>query len=130
VQPGVILQGVSTTLACASAVLVATWGLVHTLATPRVVAGFHALSSDDQRIFLQEWLVEALAMWGTAAFVLAAIAAGVRPIGAVEGVAAGVLVALSVLTALTGARTRVIWFKICVILLLVAAGLLVGATLT
>jgi hypothetical protein len=101
----VTIEGVSAPLAYAGAALVATWGLVHALATPRVVAGFRALSSDNQRIFLQEWLVEAAAMWGTAAFVLTATAVGVRPAGAVDGVAAGLLVALSALTALTGVNT-------------------------
>ena len=32
-------------------------------------------------------------------------------------VVAGLLIALAVLTTLTGARTRVIWFKICPVLL-------------
>ncbi len=101
---------------------------MHALATPRVVAGFRTLGSDNQRVFLQEWLVEAVAMWGTAAFVLTATAVGVRPTGAVDGVASGLLVALAALTAVTGARTPVVWFKICVVLLLVSAGLLVGAS--
>jgi hypothetical protein len=43
--------------------------------------------------------------------------------------AAGLLAALAVLTALTGARTPVIWFKICPVLLSVAAVLLLAASL-
>ena len=39
------------------------------------------------------------------------------------------LVALGVLTALTGARTAVIWFKICPFLLIGSAALLVAASL-
>jgi len=43
--------------------------------------------------------------------------------------AAGLPAALAVLTALTGARTRVIWFKVCPILLGSTAGLLLVASL-
>lgn len=39
------------------------------------------------------------------------------------------LVSLAGLTALTGARTHVIWFKICPVLLTASAGLLVAASL-
>jgi hypothetical protein len=43
--------------------------------------------------------------------------------------AAALLVALATLTALTGARTPVIWFKICPVLLSSSAALLVVAGL-
>jgi len=42
--------------------------------------------------------------------------------------ASALLVALATLTALTGARTRVIWFKICPALLTAAAILLLAAS--
>jgi hypothetical protein len=44
-------------------------------------------------------------------------------------VAASLLVALAVVTALTGARTKVIWFKICPVLLSSSAVLLLVASL-
>jgi hypothetical protein len=43
--------------------------------------------------------------------------------------AAGLLAALALLTAMTGARTRVIWFKVCPILLGSSAALLLVASL-
>lgn len=71
-------------------------------------------------------------MWGVAAVVIVVTAAGgadndVR--GWVYRVAAGLLVALGTLTALTGARTPVVWFKICPVLLAGSAALLVAASL-
>jgi hypothetical protein len=45
------------------------------------------------------------------------------------GVAAGLLLALAALTALTGARTRVVWFKICLVLLGGSAVLLAASVL-
>ena len=43
--------------------------------------------------------------------------------------AGGLLLALAVLTSLTGARTPVIWFKICPVLMTASAVLLVTASL-
>ncbi len=44
-------------------------------------------------------------------------------------VTAGALLVLAVLTALTGARTRVVWFKVCPVLLTGSAVLLLVASL-
>ncbi len=80
---------------------------------------------------MQEWLAEAFTMWGVAAVVIAVTAAGGADAGArgwVYRVAAGLLVALGTLTALTGARTPVVWFKICPVLLAGSAALLVVAS--
>jgi hypothetical protein len=44
-------------------------------------------------------------------------------------VVAGLLVARAILTALTGARTSVIWFKICPVLLGLSAAFLIAASL-
>jgi hypothetical protein len=71
-----------------------------------------------------------VAMWGLAALVVAVTATGGDDnlTGSVYRVVAGMLLALAVLTALTGARTRVIWFKICPLLLTGTATLLVVAS--
>ena len=67
---------------------------------------------------------------GTAAIVIAATTAG----GAADArawvyrAAAGLLVALATLTALTGSRTAVVWFKICPVVLGGGAGLLLAAS--
>ena len=70
-------------------------------------------------------------MWGLAAVIIAATAAG----GATTDTRAWVyravsalLIALAALTALTGARTPVIWFKICPVLLSVTAAMLLTAS--
>jgi hypothetical protein len=95
-----------------------------------VVAGIGPISADNRRILTQEWLAEAFATWGIAALVVT--------VTAVEGdatmrdwvyrVLAGVLLALAALTAVTGARTPIIWFKICPVLLTGSAALLLVAS--
>jgi hypothetical protein len=50
-------------------------------------------------------------------------------LGWVYRAAAGLLAGLGTLTALTGARTAVVWFEICPVLLVGSAALLVAAGL-
>jgi hypothetical protein len=120
------------TLAYIAAVLVGLWGVAHAIPTKRVVAGFEPITVDNRRYILQEWLAEAFTMWGLAAIVIGATAIGADgdPVVAwVYRAVAGLLVALAVLTSLTGARTPVIWFKICPVLLGTSAVLLVIASI-
>jgi hypothetical protein len=126
----VTIWTVSAVLAYVAAALVTVWGLAHAVPTRRVVAAFGPVGADNRLVIVQEWLAEAFAMWGIAAIVIAATAAG----GAtgvrdwVYRVAAAVLVALGVLTAVTGARTAVVWFKVCPVVMAAAAVLLVVAS--
>jgi hypothetical protein len=98
--------------------------------TRQVVAGFEPTAVDNHRVILQEWLAEAITMWGLAALGVAVTAIGgdTSVTTAVYRAVAGLLVALAVLTALTGARTRVIWFKVCPVMLTTTAVLLVMAS--
>ncbi len=119
-------------LAYVAAGLVALWGVAHAIPTRRVLAGFGAITADNRRVVLQEWLAEAFTMWGLAAAVIAVTmvgGAGSVVTVAVYRVAAGLLVALAVLTGLTGARTPVVWFKVCPVLLTVSAALLLAASI-
>jgi fumarate reductase subunit C len=107
-------------------------GVAHAVPTRQVLAGFAPVTISNRRIVLQEWLAEAFTMWGIAALVIAVTAVGGTDTGArvwVYRVAAGLLVALGILTALTGARNPVVWFKICPVLLAGSAVLLLAASL-
>ena len=96
-----------------------------------MVAGFGPITTDNRRVLVQEWLAEAFTMWGLAAVVVVSTATG-DPDAAVTSwvyrVVAGLLIAFAVLTGLTGARTPVIWFKECPIVLSTAAALLLVAS--
>lgn len=117
-------------LAISAAVTVGLWGVAHAIPTPQVIAGYEPITPDNRRVLLQEWLAEAVTMWGVAALVIvvtvvdqdAAVTAWVYR------VAAGLLAALALLTTVTGARTPAIWFKICPVLQAVSATLLVLAS--
>jgi len=121
----------SAVLAYTSAALVAAWGTAHAIPIRQVLAGFEPVTPDNRQVIKQEWLAEAFTMWGIAAVVIAATAAGPAAPGIrawVYRAACGLLAALAALTALTGARTPVIWFKICPVLLSAAAVLLLAAS--
>jgi hypothetical protein len=120
----------SATLAYLAAAFIALWGVVHVIPTRRVVASFGAISASSGRIITQEWLAEGITMWGIAAFVIASTAAtGAGDVRDwVYRVAAGLLVAVGVLTGLTGVRTGVVWFKICLLVMAVGAALLLTAS--
>jgi hypothetical protein len=113
-----------------AAAVIAVWGVSHAMPTRRVVAGFEPTAADNHRVILQEWIIEAVAMWGLAALVFAVTIIGGDSdvVDAVYRVVAGILVAFATVTALTGARTSVIWFKICPVLLVSTAALLVAAS--
>jgi hypothetical protein len=127
----VIVRHMSAILAYVAAGLVMAWGLAHAAPTRQVIAGFGPISAENRLIITQEWLAEAFTMWGIAAIVIAATAAGGAATDARDWtyrMAAALLVALGVLTAVTGARTPVVWFKVCPMVMALAAGLLLGAS--
>ena len=114
IQP--IIESMAAILAYIAATVVAVWGVAHAAPTRQVVAGFRPITADNRRIVLQEWLAEAFTMWGIAAVVIVVTAVSGPGTGArtwVYRTAALLLIALAALTALTGARTPVVWFKIC-----------------
>ncbi len=117
-------------LAYLAAAITGLWGVAHAVPTRQVLAGFAPITRDNRRVLLQEWLAEAFTMWGLAVLVIAVTAAGSGTGVAawVYRVVAGLLIALAVLTGLTGARTPVIWFRICPVLLTCSAVLLLLAS--
>ena len=118
-------------LAYIAAGLVALWGVAHVIPARAVVAGFGEISADNRRVLVQEWVAEAVTMWSFAALVIAVTAAGGGTPAAywTYRVTAGALLVLAVLTSLTGARTRIVWFRVCPVLLTTAAVLLLVACL-
>jgi hypothetical protein len=124
--------GMAALLAYIAGAIVAVWGVAHAVPTRQVLAGFEPITTDNRRVVAQEWLAEAFTMWGIAAMVIVVTAAGGTESSArlwVYRVAAAVLAALGALTALTGARTPAIWFKVCPVLLASSAALLLAASL-
>ena len=115
----------------ASAIVIA-WGSAHLAPTRTVAASFGAISVDNRRILIMEWIAEGITHISIGVLVILATAiegAGDATTQLVYIVSAGILAVLAGLTAATGARTPVIWFRVCPFVLTGAAALLVAATI-
>jgi len=122
---------VSAVLAYIAAGTVGLWGVAHALPTARVVKGFSDTSRDNRLVITQEWIAEAMTMWFIAAVVAITTAVGGSHQTVTDWVyraSAIMLLGVAVLTAVTGARTPVVFFKLCPILLGATAGLLFAAS--
>jgi len=113
----------------ASAILIA-WGTAHLVPTRAVAASFGGISLDNRRILVMEWMAEGITHISIGLLVILATAID----GAADAttqllyvVAAGILAVLAALTTATGARTPIIWFRICPFVLTTAAALLLAA---
>jgi hypothetical protein len=107
---------VSDVLLYVGSAAITIWGIAHIIPTKSVVKGFGAISTDNQRIITQEWIAEGLALCFIGLLVLSITitAPSDDPVAVtVYRACAGMLVAMAVLTSLTGARTSVLPIKIC-----------------
>jgi hypothetical protein len=123
--------GVSNAAVYLAGTMLILWGAAHAAATRPVVASFGDLSVDNKRILAMEWVAEAITHVSLGALVVlfAAIEGSDGSAAAlVYRTVAAALVGLGTLTALTGARTPVIWFRVCPFVLGTAAVLLVSAS--
>lgn len=125
----------SETLALAAAATVFLWGVSHIIPTREVVAGFGDISDDNRRVITMEWVAEGLSFIFVAALVVAVTWSGKTPEAAedvVYRVSTAFLIVIGAWTAMTGARTSgggAIWFKMCPVVMSVASGLLITASL-
>jgi hypothetical protein len=92
------------------------WGIAHLAPTKSIVKGFGEISADNRRILTMEWLAEGftLIFIGLLVLFITALYDYSNAVSIlVYRVSAGMLVLMAVLTALTGARTKIIPIKIC-----------------
>jgi hypothetical protein len=98
-----------------------------------VVSGFGALTADNARIITMEWVAEGLTLCFIgvlAALITTTIGSGQPATAVVLRACAGMLVALSVLSALTGARTSLLPMKLCPYVKIAVAGMFVVASMS
>ncbi len=118
-------------LAYVAAAMLIAWGAAHLAPTRVVAASFGDISLDSRRILVMEWMAEGLThvFLGVLVILITALQGADEPATQlVYRVTAGVLVLVAGLTASTGARTSVVWFRICPFVLSGAAVLLLGAS--
>lgn len=121
----------STTLLVVAALISTLWGVGHILPTRGVVRGFGALSVHNRRVLVMEWVAEGLTL------IFIGVLIGAVALWGADGgtsvlvlrLSAGMLLALAVLSAFTGARTPVLPMRLCPAVKSVTAILVIIATL-
>jgi hypothetical protein len=113
--------------------IIAGWGIAHIAATKPVVTGFGALSLDNRRVLVMEWVMEGVAFVFIGALVALVTALG-RPgdlvTTLVYWVSALALLTMAAISFFTGARTSVLPMRLCPwVKMTVALLFLLGATL-
>ena len=117
----------------ADSIITLVWGVAHIVPTKSVVKGFGPTSEENRRIITMEWVAEGatLCFIGLLTLLVTSFAGPQGPLATIVcRVSPGMLIAMAVLTALTGARTSIVPIKVCPIIKAVAAVLfLVGSIL-
>lgn len=124
---------INNTLLYAASIIILVWGIAHIVPTKSVVSGFGQISTDNRRIIKMEWVAGGIAMVFIGVLTLAITILGEfqNPVSIiVYRASAGVLIAMAVLSGLTGARTSIVPMKVCPYIQTTAAILfLVGSAL-
>jgi hypothetical protein len=98
----------------ASAAIAVGWGVACLAPTRAVVSGFGELAAGNRLILTMEWVSEGVTLIfvGVLVAVVGSVGAATDQLAtAIKGLAAGMLVAMAVLTATTGARSDVVFSR-------------------
>jgi len=97
-------------------IIIILWGVAHLIPTKAIVRGFGAISEDNKKILTMEVIAEGLTLIFVGVLpLLMTILVGFQERAAylVYLACAVMLLVMAILTAMTGARTPTIWYKIC-----------------
>ena len=96
--------------------LIIVWGVAHLIPTTAIVAGFGAISEDNKRIIAMESIAEGITLCfiGVLVLLVTTLAESQSQAASIVYFASAVmLVVMAILTAVTGARTAILPYKIC-----------------
>ena len=113
-----------------SSIIIIMWGIAHIIPTKNVVSGYGEISRDNKLIFIMEWIAEGttLIFIGVLTLLINILNGCQNPVSLnVFRISAVMLIIMAILTAFTGARTKVIFFKICPFVKTIGAVLLLLA---
>lgn len=106
----------ASVLLYAGSIVIIAWGIAHIVPTKSVISGFGAISRDNLRIIRMEWIAEGLTLCFIGALTLFLTLSG-GPQSAITAnayrICAIMLIVMAMLSLFTGARTSIIFFKVC-----------------
>jgi len=111
-------------------IIIIIWGIAHLIPTKTVIAGYGNISRDNKLILIMEWVAEGLTLIFIGALTLLInILNGYKNPASLNvfRISAVILLIMAILTAFTGARTKVVFFKICPFVKTIVAVLLLLA---
>ena len=107
--------------------VIAFWGIAHLFPTRSVVSGFGDISVDNQRIIAMEWIVE-----GVALVFIGSINAIVTAIDHISSISLAIyfssvfiLIVLAVVSLYTGFKIRFLPFRLCPVVFITSAVLII-----
>ena len=103
------------------------WGIAHLFPTRSVVAGFGEISVDNRRIILMEWIIEGIALIFIGSIVALVTAFDYTNIISVVIYlsSAAVLLVLAFISFFTGFRISFLPFKLCPVIFITSAALII-----
>jgi len=104
--------------------IIILWGIAHLIPTRAIVKGFGDISADNKKVLAMEIIAEGLTLifLGLVPLLFIIMSDGENvTVNRIISACALMLLAMALLTLFTGARTSVIWYKICPAVKTVAA---------
>ena len=120
------------TLLYIGSIVIILWGIAHIIPTKAIVNGFGEISEDNRKVLTMELIAEGLTLIFLGVLpLLVTLLVGVQDgtAGIVYLACAVMLLVMAVLTAMTGARTPTIWYKLCPAIKTVVAVLFILGTI-
>jgi hypothetical protein len=107
--------------------IIILWGIAHFIPTKNIVKGFGDISADNKKIIAMESIAEGLTLifLGVLPLLLTLMSDRDVIVNRTIFICAIMLLVMALLTLFTGARTSVIWYKICPAVKTVAAALFI-----
>jgi len=110
------MSNVASAFLYSGSIAIIVWGIAHIIPTRSVISGFGTISQDNLRIISMEWIAEGLTLCFIGALTLFLILSGGPESAIITNVyriCAIMLIVMAVLSLFTGARTSIVFFKIC-----------------
>jgi hypothetical protein len=104
--------------------IIILWGIAHVIPIKYIVNGFGAMTPDNTKILYMEYIAEGLTLIFLGVLPLLVVVLGDAQSATAHIVyiaSAVMLLAMALLTQLTGARTLVVWYNICPVIKTLAA---------
>ncbi len=113
--------------------VITVWGIAHIIPTKSIVSGFGGISGDNKKIITMESIAEGITLCflGVLVLLVTSLADSQSQAAFIMYLACAVmLLIMAILTALTGARTSILPYKICpAVKIIVAILFILGSVL-